>query len=227
MRCPNCKKGFHAQPDATQNYWVANDDETSRDAFGIAVQLCPSCHEMVVIYRSGIGKQHSSGGSLYFQEITESRVIYPQEDKILVPDEVPQEYRDELQEANAALDFSAKASAALSRRLLQKIFREQLNIKKKDLSLEIDEFIEKSNAPTYLTGAIDAVRQIGNFASHPMKYTNTGEIVDVEEGEAEWLIDVLISLCDFVFVQPEKLKQRRAELNLKLAALGKPNLKGA
>lgn len=227
MRCPSCKREFHLQPDASQNYWVADEDESAKDAFGISVQLCPSCHEMLVIYRSGIGRQHVSGGNLYFDEVNQSRVIYPEEQTFTVSGSVPQSYRNELEEAQAALDYSAKASAALSRRLLQRIFREALDIKKRDLSLEIDSFIESSNAPTYLTDAVDAVRQIGNFASHPIKYTNTGEIVDVAEGEAEWLIEVLVSLCDFVFVQPEKLKKRREELNEKLSALGKPPLKGA
>jgi len=226
MRCPSCRKEFHPQPNLTQNYWVADDDENSRDAFGVVIQLCPSCQEMVVIYRAGEGSERSDG-SIDLYLVKQSYVIYPEEKNLLVPDEVPQEYRGELEEANSALSYSAKASAALSRRLLQKVLNKELNIKKRDLSLEIDEFIEKSNAPTYLTGALDAVRHIGNFASHPMKYTNTGQIVDVEEGEAEWLIDVLESLFDFVFVQPERLKKRRDELNAKLAALGKPSLKGA
>jgi hypothetical protein len=33
---------------------------------------------------------------------------------------------------------------------------------------------------------LDAIRTIGNFAAHPIKSTSSGEIVDVEPGEAEW-----------------------------------------
>ncbi len=67
------------------------------------------------------------------------------------------------------------------------MLREELGIRKKDLSLEIDDFIESSGAPSYLTGAVDAIRTVGNFAAHPLKSKSTGEIVEVEEGEAEWL----------------------------------------
>lgn len=225
MRCPECKREFHPQPDATQNYWVADDSPDTYDAFGVAVQLCPSCSEMLVIYRSGQGRM--SSGVIQLWETTEQRVIYPGEPETPLPPEIPDEYKKDWTEAQLALDYSPKASAALSRRLLQKTLHEKLGIKRKDLSLEIDAFIETSGAPTYLTSAVDAVRQIGNFAAHPLKFTNSGEIVEVEDGEAEWLLEVLESLFDFVFVQPAKLDERRQSLNLKLQELGKPPLKGA
>jgi hypothetical protein len=79
--------------------------------------------------------------------------------------------------------------------------------------------------PSYLSDDIDAVRNIGNFAAHPIKSTRFGEIVPVEPGEAEWNLDVLAGLFDFFFVQPEKKKRRRDALNKKLKDAGKP-LKG-
>lgn len=116
--------------------------------------------------------------------------------------------------------------AALARRLLQRVLRQQLGITKKDLSQEIDAFIETSGAPSYLTDAVDAIRTLENFAVHPLKNTNTGEIVEVEAGEAEWLLDVLDSLFDFVFVQQQRLAAKQSQLNKKLAEAGKPPLKG-
>jgi hypothetical protein len=44
---------------------------------------------------------------------------------------------------------------------------------------------------------------------------NTGAIVDVEPGEAEWTLDVVESLFDFYFVRPAKLAARKAEINKK------------
>jgi hypothetical protein len=76
-----------------------------------------------------------------------------------------------------------------------------------------------------LNDAIDAIRNVGNFAAHPLKDTNTGEIVEVEPGEAEWLIEVLEALFDFTFVQPKRLEERRKKLNAKLTTLGKPPMK--
>jgi len=69
------------------------------------------------------------------------------------------------------------------------------------------------------------VRTVGNFAAHPIKNERTGEIADVEPGEAEWLLEVLEGLYDHYFVKPAQLKARRAALDAKLIAHGKPTLK--
>jgi hypothetical protein len=79
--------------------------------------------------------------------------------------------------------------------------------------------------PSIIAEAVDAVRQVGNFAAHPMKDINTGAIVQVEPGEAEWSLDVLRGLFDYFFIQPARLQRRKNELNNKLQALGKPLLK--
>ena len=78
--------------------------------------------------------------------------------------------------------------------------------------------------PSYIAEDLHAVRTIGNFAAHPIKSTSTGEIVDVEPGEAEWNIEVLESLFDFYFVQPALSTMRKAGLNQKLKEAGKPLL---
>lgn len=79
--------------------------------------------------------------------------------------------------------------------------------------------------PSHLVEAIDAIRNIGNFATHPIKSQKTGEIVPVEPGEAEWNLDVLESLFDFYFVQPEVIKRKRKALNEKLKSAGKKGMK--
>ena len=73
--------------------------------------------------------------------------------------------------------------------------------------------------------SLDAVRNIGNFAAHPMKSKSTGEIVEVEAGEAEWNLDTLEGLFDFYFVQPQILQKKKEELNKKLKNVGKPEIK--
>lgn len=140
------------------------------------------------------------------------------------PSVVPPDITKEYNEAVAVLEQSTKASAALSRRCLQNLLHNHLNIKKKDLNQEIDELL-KTGIPTYLSEAIDAVRNIGNFAAHPIKFQNTGTIADVEPGEAEWSLDVLEMLFDFYFVRPADAKARIDALNQKLQSMGKPKIK--
>lgn len=224
MRCPTCRKEFHAQPDGLESYFFEKPISPRVNAFSFSVQLCPACHNAIVIYREGFANDKFD--SPHIREVATEEIVHPHQRSSSLPDEVPEAYALDLQEASVALEYSPKASAALARRLLQKTLREELGIKKKDLSLEIDEFIERSSAPTYLRDAVDAIRSVGNFAAHPLKNTNTGEIVEVEEGEAEWLVEVLESLFDFVFVQPKRLQARRDTLNDKLRSMGKPELKG-
>jgi len=102
---------------------------------------------------------------------------------------------------------------------------EEYGIKKSDLSKEIDAFILLDTVPGDILSAVDAIRNVGNFAAHPIKYQNTGEIVDVEPGEAEWLLEVIELLFDITFVKPQVENERKDKLNKKLAELGKQPLK--
>ncbi len=141
------------------------------------------------------------------------------------PSEVSSGYAIDYSEACLVLADSPKASAALSRRCLQNLLRGEAHVKHADLAREIQEVLDSGKLPSHIAESIDIVRNIGNFAAHPIKSQSTGEIVDVEPGEAEWNLDVLESLFDFYFVQPEKSRQRRAALNQKLADAGKPPVK--
>jgi len=108
---------------------------------------------------------------------------------------------------------------------LQNILRGVAAVTPADLAKEIQEALDKKMFPSYISESLDAVRNIGNFAAHPLKSKSTGEIVPVEPGEAEWTLDVLDSLFDFYFVQPSILKRKRDALNKKLGDMGKPPMK--
>ncbi len=128
-------------------------------------------------------------------------------------------------ESALVLADSAKASAALSRRALQHILREKAGVKRGDLSGEIQQVLDSGKLPSDIADNLDAVRNIGNFATHPIKSKASGEIVEVEPNEAEWNLEVLEQLIDFYYVRPAVAKARRDELNAKLAAAGKPAIK--
>jgi hypothetical protein len=117
---------------------------------------------------------------------------------------------------------SPKASAALSRRCLQHLLRDIAGAKKKDLADQIDEILP--SVPSHVGAMLHGLRVIGNFAAHPIKSTNSGEIIDVEPGEAEMLLETLETVFDFYFVQPERTKQRRDAINAKLVEAGKQPL---
>jgi hypothetical protein len=139
-----------------------------------------------------------------------------------VDTEAPKLSQD-FREAAAVFPKSKKASAALARRCLQFVLSTKGGAKKRDLADQIDEVL--STLPHQLTLNLDAIRHVGNFAAHPMKSKSSGEIVDVEEGEAEWLLDVLEELFEHYYVAPAAALARREALNKKLQDLGKPPLK--
>jgi hypothetical protein len=105
------------------------------------------------------------------------------------------------------------------------MLREKACVKPSSLDKEIQELLDSGKLPSHLAESLDSVRNIGNFAAHPMKCKTTGEILPVETGEAEWNLEVIEALFDFFFVQPEMLKQKRAALNQKLEKAGKPPMK--
>jgi hypothetical protein len=153
-------------------------------------------------------------------------MIYPRGKGRPLPAEFVRDHPDlaaDFAEAVDVLSSSRKASAAISRRCLQIILSSAGGAKKRDLADQIDEVL--SSLPAQLAENVDAIRQVGNFAAHPMKSTSTGTIVDVEDGEAEWLLDVLEELVDYFYVTPARAAERRDALNRKLASLGKPPLK--
>jgi hypothetical protein len=153
-------------------------------------------------------------------------IVFPRKHSLPeLPTEVPDNYRADYDEACLVLADSPKSSAALSRRLLQRLFHEHFNIKKKDLFQEIDEYIATQSPPRDLADQLHAVRNVGNMGAHPLKDLASGTIMDVQPGEAEWLVELIESLLDHTFVRPVRDGARKASLNQKLQAIGKPPMK--
>ena len=226
MICPHCNVNFWEEWTKTSAL-VWNDEEKGQ---GIKHAPCPNCGRLIIkIFE---GKIDPDEGDFEINQEDKLPVdyneftVYPNPSGSDIPEEIPEIYRADYIEAKAVLEISPKASGAISRRLLQNILQDEVGIKGTNLSKQIDSFLELPNVPSHLSKSVDAIRNIGNFAAHPNKETKTGEIITVEPGEADWLLEVLLSLCDFLFVQPKRIEKRRNELNEKLKSMGKPEMKG-
>ena len=219
MKCPHCQVEFHGNPNTAH---IGRDVDGS---WASVRHLCPACNHMTIelVCAETI---NITGQGRHFTGVKKELIGYPvTSTRPSPPPEVPTEFADDYCEAAAVLPISPKASAALSRRCLQHVLREKAGVKRADLAKEIDEVLAANGLPSHLGQAIDAIRNIGNFAAHPVKSSASGTVVPVEPGEAEWTLDVLDGLFDFYFVQPAVLQQRRAALNAKLVAAGKPPVK--
>lgn len=155
---------------------------------------------------------------------TERWVVFPRSFNRPLAPEVPPSLSGDYRESAAVLDVSPKASAALSRRCLQNTIRQVTHIQRPNLVDEIEELSGTGLISARLAGELDAVRKIGNFAAHPLKDTQTGMVLDVEPGEAEWTLDLLDRLFDELIVQPATSAVRKQALNAKLKAAGKPEI---
>ncbi len=224
-RCPHCKISvrFEVVQIASGNSNFGQHGEIrlqtqSGHRLDLHLAGCPACGRPIATASATVepGKQVTSIDALLWPD-TAARPV-PAEVEAAAPT-----LAADFREAAAVFAKSKKASAALSRRCLQYVLTHKGGAKSKDLADQIDEVLSK--LPSEIADNVDAIRHVGNFAAHPMKSKASREIVEVEEGEAEWLLDVLEELFDFYYVGPAQASARRDALNKKLSSLGKPPLK--
>jgi len=231
MKCPYCLVSFFVKWFyiffASNTDWIQDKD----GVWGIRFCMCPTCNKIIIQLGKLRGKYVEPSNSsktnplnapgYYDWKLMKPKTI----SRSPLPSEVTPEFANDYKEACLIIADSLKASAALSRRCLQNLLREKAKTTKKDLSNQIQEVIDSKKLPSYLSEDLDAVRNIGNFGAHPIKSKRTGEIIEVEPGEAEWNLNILEQLFDFYFVQPEISRKRRENLNKKLKDAGKPQMK--
>ena len=220
--CPHCRTTVKFESTSVyEREEVGAKDYVAHFAMEVWKVLCPACSRPIVF----LEKFGMSDDGWYQQDVpVETRLVWPKAiSRLAVPDSVPGGIRKDYEEAVIVLADSEKASAALSRRCLQALLRDVAGIDKRNLSHQIEDVLP--TLPGYLQTQLDAVRNIGNFAAHPTKSSATGEIIEVELGEAEWNLDVLERLFEFYFVQPKITQEKKEALNKKLAAAGKSAMK--
>lgn len=225
MICPYCRLHVHFEPSGHGEAYSSSPGE--RRGFDIAWGFCASCKGFLVLYRDGEVHWQERYGDRFGElgHVTGERIIHPHPAPPHVEPEVPETYRADFIEATLVMPVSPKASAAMTRRILQSIIREECGLRGRSLHHELELFVQSSGVPSSLLQAVDAIRNLGNIAAHPTQDISTGEILTVEEGEAEWLLEVVQALFNHVFVQPRRLAERRESLNAKLSRAGKPPLK--
>lgn len=182
--------------------------------------ICPNCHDVTIEVARCYDNQRQGEPWRRIYPISASRGP--------VPPEVPEEIAKDYIEACNVLSISPKASAALSRRCLQNMLHAH-GYKAKDLAKEIDllmnEADPKKALPHRLRETVDGIRNFGNFSAHPIDDRTTLQVIDVEPHEAEWCLEILEDMFEHFYVGPAAAKARKAALDAKLAAAGKPQSK--
>lgn len=202
LRCPHCTTTINLE-----KYREEFTTPSSRPGDPIAeitIGFCPECKNPIVSMVSGVITEHIGLNEYNWRPELDLR-IFPFEQAVRkLDDNVPQKYKENYREAERVLQISPKASATLSRYLLQMVLHEELGIKKRTLDDELKALEEKTDIPSALITMLQIMRKIANFGAHPKKSTNSAEIVEVEPHEAEVMLDLLEELFDYVFVKPAK-----------------------
>jgi hypothetical protein len=228
VKCPHCIVEFHDQP---APIYIGEDVD---GLWAVVMRVCPACKRLSLTLQNGSqfvaalqqGRHQAPGFFPGLTGVFKEVLVRPKgSNRPPCPVEVPKNFADDYAEACLVLPDSAKAAAALGRRCLQNLLRDHVKVKHGSLADEIQEVIDSGKLPADLTDSIDAIRNIGNFAAHPMKSKQSGEILEVLPGEAEWIIVVLEELFDFYFVRPAQRQKLKDELNKKLQEAGKPPMK--
>jgi Domain of unknown function (DUF4145) len=228
MKCPHCGIYFHDNWDLERLF--RNRSVVKAEKFEGAEENaywhyrtahCPRCKEFAIEFgpANAEGELRPDGWGQ----------VYPVgANRGPVPPEVPPDIAKDYIEACNVLPISAKASAALSRRCLQNMLH-AFEYRARDLAKEIDLLLDepdpKKALPHKLRETVDAIRNFGNFSAHPVDDKTTLQVIEVDPEEAEWCLEVIEDLFEHFYVGPEMARAKKAALNVKLAAGGKPPAK--
>jgi hypothetical protein len=167
---------------------------------------CPACKRAIFLLKSGRCEWHDHweiGSWCDFVGSTEVCSIEPRVCHAHLSDsDIPERYLKDFNEAASICHLSPKASAALSRRILQDILK---------YHYQILEFNKLSEVPFRIKEYAESIRLIGNCSAHASENKITGEIVEVEPNEAIDLLVFLESLFDYAFIEPKKLERSCAK----------------
>jgi len=131
MKCPYCGIEFYMESYGT----IANSiesDEHENWAEGFIQTQCPNCEEYSLYYVQG--EYYTNDDPMNFidgirEPYHEIKLLYPQTSVgRILSSYVPNEYKDDFEESSRVLDISPKASAALSRRCLQRFLHNRMKI---------------------------------------------------------------------------------------------------
>jgi hypothetical protein len=124
------------------------------------------------------------------------------------PEYIPQQIRNDYQEACSIIKNSPKAAATLLRRCLQGMIHDFWGIKEKNLNAEITALKDKVTAAQWK--ALDGLRTIGNIGAHMEKDVNL--IIDIEPIEVLKLQKLIELLLEKWYINRHEEEQLYADI---------------
>ncbi len=198
FECLFCASSFFLNSDTLYSTNISFDGvdihplrvNTDSSFLSIYFLKCPSCKK-ISVKLIGKGPQYPDNRTYWF---------FPQSSAKQFPDYVPQQIREDYEEAFKILHLSPKASATLSRRCLQGIVRDVWKVTPDTLYNEIGQLKPKIDPTLWQT--LDSLRQLGNIGAHMEKNVNL--IINIDSDEAEKLVKLIEILIKDWYIVPHE-----------------------
>jgi hypothetical protein len=207
--CPHCGRDVTI---ADENF--SSDLHTLRIANAVGRHtlmsvfiVCPNRECRKYTLACSLFESHRNGDEKLDQKIRSWNLV-PLSNAKIFPPCVPAEVLDDYREACLIKDLSPKASAALSRRCLQRMIRDFWQVTPGRLSEQVEAILPKVDP--LVRSAIDAVRQVRDIGAH-LEH-NAGAIVDSEPKEAELLIGLVETLIREWYVARKQREESLASI---------------
>lgn len=178
------------------------------------------CGELVVRMHETrpLSKEANAAGELDTE--THTWTIRPRFATRSLPPEVKDPYRRDFLEAVAVLAVSPRLSAVLSRSILADLLEEHRGYDDFGLAARIDKFRSDESHPSALRESIHHFREIADFGAHTQK-NDQDQIIPVEHEDAEWMLDFLERLLDYLVVGPDKDRAMRERWDARIEDAGR------
>jgi hypothetical protein len=198
MECPHCGSDIEATP---HTFSLGIDQEGT---WQVSNTRCPTCDRLVVAICSKEGRNYPA---------------YPPTGsaKAKLSEDVPTELAADYWTASQVLPYSEEASAAISRRLLQRVLAAKAGAGYGGLAEQIQRALASPTMPPYLKEGLETLVKVARLEAGTAKSYRCDALASASEGEAEWLLDVLRPLLDFYYVQPARLRRKRYAIEERIA----------
>jgi hypothetical protein len=220
MQCPHCTYFINEDWQHLLVYKLNTPESRFADVdgrvFEFLLMSCPNaeCGRLIV---KGAHSNWALSNDIPHEVSREEWMVVPRRGTRPINPSGPPEYANDYQEAAAILNDSPKMSAALSRRILAELLKDFGGYDQYKLSSRIEAFTKDTSNPKGIRDNLDYLREIGDFGAHAQKDDVTGSIIEVEQAEAEWCLEIIDGLFDYYIVGPKRDEERRASFDEKVA----------
>ena len=218
MICPHCRVSVPSGK--WTSIEIISDDDFD---YNIHHFHCKECSKISIKFTCNpkqiirYGSSFVTGGQPYEgPRFSEEFLIPKTTPRDPIPQDVEKIYVRDYDAAVKLLPINPMASAAFSRRLLQHYIEKKHGIKKPDLKQEIQELKKSSKYPLDLIELFDNIRHYGKFAAHATTDQISGEIIEIDPGEADSLLDILEEMFNYDYERKRRITERNKKLQDKL-----------